>query len=54
MARLMGQWLSVRLRQPFVVENRPGVTYSSDDEIAAKMTCTCPPSISTSAGPALR
>jgi tripartite-type tricarboxylate transporter receptor subunit TctC len=23
-ARLMGQWLSVRLRQPFVIENRPG------------------------------
>jgi tripartite-type tricarboxylate transporter receptor subunit TctC len=23
-ARLMGQWLSGRLRQPFVVENRPG------------------------------
>src|SRR5262245_15466460 len=23
-ARLMGQWLSVRLGQPFVIENRPG------------------------------
>src|ERR1700755_3506360 len=23
-ARLMGQWLSERLRQPFVIENRPG------------------------------
>src|SRR5436190_18803987 len=24
LARLMGQWLSERLRQPFVIENRPG------------------------------
>jgi tripartite-type tricarboxylate transporter receptor subunit TctC len=24
-ARLMGQWLSERLRQPFLIENRPGV-----------------------------
>ena len=23
-ARLMGQWLSTRLGQPFVIENRPG------------------------------
>ena len=23
-ARLIGQWLSERLRQPFVIENRPG------------------------------
>jgi tripartite-type tricarboxylate transporter receptor subunit TctC len=25
-ARLMGQWLSVRLAQPFLVESRPGAT----------------------------
>src|SRR5262249_21740769 len=25
-ARLMGQWLSVRLGQPFVIENRPGAS----------------------------
>ena len=24
-ARLMGQWLSERFGQPFIVENRPGV-----------------------------
>src|SRR5437016_1238496 len=24
--RLMGQWLSERLRQPFIVDNRPGAT----------------------------
>src|SRR5262245_65796245 len=25
-ARLMGQWLSVRLGQPFVIESRPGAS----------------------------
>jgi tripartite-type tricarboxylate transporter receptor subunit TctC len=29
LARLMGQWLSERLRQPFVIENRPGAAGNS-------------------------
>jgi tripartite-type tricarboxylate transporter receptor subunit TctC len=26
-AQLIGQWLSERLHQPFVVDNRPGASY---------------------------
>jgi tripartite-type tricarboxylate transporter receptor subunit TctC len=35
-ARLMGQWLSERLSQPFVVENRPGGSNNLGTEMVAK------------------
>src|SRR5262245_10664926 len=35
-ARLMGQWLSERLGQPFVVENRPGAGTNIATEAVAK------------------
>jgi tripartite-type tricarboxylate transporter receptor subunit TctC len=38
-ARLMGQWLSDRLGQPFIVDNRPGATTN----IAAEMVVRSPP-----------
>jgi tripartite-type tricarboxylate transporter receptor subunit TctC len=38
-ARLMGQWLSVRLRQPFVVENRPG----AGGNVATEAVVNAPP-----------
>jgi tripartite-type tricarboxylate transporter receptor subunit TctC len=38
-ARLMGQWLSERLGQPFVIENRPG----ADSNIAAEVVVRAPP-----------
>jgi tripartite-type tricarboxylate transporter receptor subunit TctC len=38
-ARLMGQWLSDRLGQPFVVENRPGASSS----IATELVVHAPP-----------
>jgi tripartite-type tricarboxylate transporter receptor subunit TctC len=34
--RLMGQWLSERLGQPFIVENRPGATGNIGTEIVVK------------------
>jgi tripartite-type tricarboxylate transporter receptor subunit TctC len=38
-ARLLGQWLSDRLGQPFVIENRPGATSS----IATELVVRAPP-----------
>src|SRR5262245_25683067 len=38
-ARLMGQWLSERLGQPFVVENRPGAATN----IATEAVVRAPP-----------
>ena len=37
-ARLMGQWLSERLGQPFVIENRPG----AGSNIAPRRSCKSP------------
>ena len=34
--RLMAQWLSERLGQPFVVENRPGASTNIGTEVVAK------------------
>src|SRR5262245_62463430 len=38
-ARLVGQWLSERLGQPFVIENRPGAS----SNIAAEAVVRSPP-----------
>src|SRR5262245_62175490 len=38
-ARLIGQWLSERLGQPFVIENRPGAT----SNIATEAVVRAPP-----------
>ena len=35
-ARVMGQWLSKRLGQPFVIENRPGVGGNIGTEAAVR------------------
>ena len=39
LARLMGQWLSERLGQPFVIENRPG----AGSNIATEAVVRAPP-----------
>src|SRR5262249_42105766 len=36
LARLMGQWLSERLGQPFVIENRPGAGNNIGTEMAVR------------------
>jgi tripartite-type tricarboxylate transporter receptor subunit TctC len=35
-ARLIGQWLSERLRQPFIIENRPGAAGNIGTEIVVR------------------
>ena len=44
-ARLMGQWLSERLGQPFVIENRPGASTTIGTEVVVRAspdgTCCC-------------
>jgi tripartite-type tricarboxylate transporter receptor subunit TctC len=37
-ARLIGQWLSQRLNQPFIIENRPGAGSNIATELVAKAT----------------
>ena len=38
-ARLMGQWLSERLGQPFLVENRTGAATNIATEAVVRATC---------------
>src|SRR6266566_313446 len=35
-ARLIGQWLSERLGQPFIIENRPGANTNIGTEVVVK------------------
>jgi tripartite-type tricarboxylate transporter receptor subunit TctC len=39
-AHLIGQWLSARLHQPFVIENRPGVGNNIGIEAVVKAAVT--------------
>jgi tripartite-type tricarboxylate transporter receptor subunit TctC len=36
LARMMGQWLSERLGQPFIIENRPGASTNIATEAVVK------------------
>src|SRR5215470_2169204 len=38
LARLMGQWLSERLGQPFIIENRPGAGGNIGTEAVVRAT----------------
>ena len=38
LARLMGQWLSERLGQPFIIENRPGASGNIATEAVVRAT----------------
>jgi tripartite-type tricarboxylate transporter receptor subunit TctC len=40
-ARLMGQWLSERLGQPFIVENRPGAATNLATELVVHASADC-------------
>src|SRR6266446_4002219 len=40
MARLIGQWLSERLGQPFVIENRPGANSNIGTEAVVRAAQT--------------
>jgi tripartite-type tricarboxylate transporter receptor subunit TctC len=55
LARLIGQWLSERLGQPFIIDNRPGAGGNIGTELAAKalpdgytLLLVAPPTWSTS------
>src|SRR4051794_35525380 len=39
LARLMGQWLSERLSQPFIIDNRPGAS----SNLGTEAVVTAPP-----------
>ena len=47
-ARLMGQWLSERLGQPFIIENRPG----AGGNIATQAVINAPPTATRCCSPA--
>ena len=50
-ARLIGQWLSDRLGQQFVIENRPGAASNIGTEIVARSTWRRPASVPETISP---